>query len=207
MGLQQDQRESPYGADPHHTLDEGGKGLGPVRRPDVHVRELGHDPEVGIVGMGDHHGAASDGESGEDGPHQSAQAKRGQKRRDDGGGCDERDGRGALSGLEGRADDEGEESDNSGRVVVDLPNNQVGVDIKPQGQNLVIDLLKSSLPPNLSKKFDVTDFGTPVQKITATQSGDKVRLVIATRGEWEHSAYQSDNLTSSVRQTFSSPVS
>lgn len=84
-------------------------------------------------------------------------------------------------------------SDNSGRVVVDLPNNQVGVDIKPQGQNLVIDLLKSSLPPNLSKKFDVTDFGTPVQKITATQSGDKVRLVIATRGEWEHSAYQSDN--------------
>ena len=94
----------------------------------------------------------------------------------------------ALRGIDFRRG-----ADNSGRIVVDLPSSQVGVDIKPQGQNLVVDLLKSSLPPSLSKRFDVTDFGTPVQRITATQSGDKVRLVIAARGEWEHSAYQSDN--------------
>ena len=84
-------------------------------------------------------------------------------------------------------------ADNSGRIVVQLPNNQVGVDIKPQGQNLVVDLLKSSLPPALNKRFDVTDFGTPVQRVTAAQSGDRVRLTIAARGEWEHSAYQSDD--------------
>ena len=94
----------------------------------------------------------------------------------------------ALRGIDFRRG-----ADNSGRIMIDLPNNQVGVDIKPQGQNLVVDLLKSSLPPALNKRFDVTDFGTPVQRITATQSGDKVRLVIAARGEWEHSAYQSDN--------------
>lgn len=94
----------------------------------------------------------------------------------------------ALRGIDFRRG-----ADNSGRIVVDLPSSQVGVDIKPQGQNLVVDLLKSSLPPALNKRFDVTDFGTPVQRITATQSGDKVRLVIAARGEWEHSAYQSDN--------------
>lgn len=84
-------------------------------------------------------------------------------------------------------------ADNSGRIVVQLPNSQVGVDIKPQGQNLVVDLLKSSLPPSLNKRFDVTDFGTPVQRVTAAQSGDRVRLTIAARGEWEHSAYQSDD--------------
>ena len=83
--------------------------------------------------------------------------------------------------------------DNSGRVVVQLPNSQVGVDIKPQGQNLVVDLLKSSLPAALQKRFDVTDFGTPVQRVTAAQTGDRVRLTIAARGEWEHSAYQSDD--------------
>ncbi len=83
--------------------------------------------------------------------------------------------------------------DNSGRIVVQLPNSQVGVDIKPQGQNLVVDLLKSSLPPALQKRFDVTDFGTPVQRVTAAQTGDRVRLTIAARGEWEHSAYQSDD--------------
>ena len=83
--------------------------------------------------------------------------------------------------------------DNSGRVVVQVPNSQVGVDIKPQGQNLVVDLLKSSLPAALQKRFDVTDFGTPVQRVTAAQTGDRVRLTIAARGEWEHSAYQSDD--------------
>ena len=83
--------------------------------------------------------------------------------------------------------------DHSGRIVVQLPNSQVGVDIKPQGNNLVVDLLKSSLPPALNKRFDVTDFGTPVQRVTAAQTGDRVRLTITARGEWEHSAYQSDD--------------
>ena len=84
-------------------------------------------------------------------------------------------------------------TNNSGRIVVDLPNNQVGVDIKPQGQNLVVEFLKSSLPAALNKKLDVGDFATPVNTVTTTQTGDKVRMVIAARGEWEHSAYQSDN--------------
>ena len=84
-------------------------------------------------------------------------------------------------------------TNNSGRIVVDLPNNQVGVDIKPQGQNLVVEFLKSSLPAVLNKKLDVSDFGTPVNAVTTTQAGDKVKMVIAARGEWEHSAYQSDN--------------
>lgn len=83
-------------------------------------------------------------------------------------------------------------ADNSGRVVVDLPNNRVGVDIKPQGKDLVVEFLKSSLPPELNKRFDVTDFGTPVQNITVKQNGDKVRMTIRARGQWEHSAYQSD---------------
>jgi len=83
--------------------------------------------------------------------------------------------------------------DGAGRVVVDLPNNQVGVDIRQQGQSLVVEFLRSTLPDNLRRRFDVTDFGTPVQSVTATQSGDRVRLLIDPRGAWEHSAYQSDN--------------
>jgi type IV pilus assembly protein PilQ len=60
-------------------------------------------------------------------------------------------------------------SDNSGRIVVTLPNNEVGVDIRQQGKNLVVDLLKSSLPEGLRRRLDVSDFGTPVN--TATASG------------------------------------
>lgn len=84
-------------------------------------------------------------------------------------------------------------SDGAGRVIVDLPNNQVGVDIQQQGQNLVVEFLKSNLPENLRRRLDVTDFGTPIQSITTTQNGDRVRMLIQPRGNWEHSAYQSDN--------------
>ena len=83
--------------------------------------------------------------------------------------------------------------DGAGRIVVELPSTQVGVDIKQQGQNLVVEFLKSTLPDALRRRLDVTDFGTPVQSVSAVQSGDKVRLVIEPRGLWEHSAYQSDN--------------
>lgn len=83
--------------------------------------------------------------------------------------------------------------DGSGRVVVDLPNNQVGVDIRQQGQSLVVEFLRSTLPENLRRRLDVTDFGTPVQTVSTTQFGDRVRMVVEPRGAWEHSAYQTDN--------------
>jgi type IV pilus assembly protein PilQ len=84
-------------------------------------------------------------------------------------------------------------ADGSGRVVVSLPNNQVGVDIRQQGKNLVVEFMKSTLPEGLRRRLDVGDFGTPVKSITTTQSGDRVRMVIEPRGDWEHSAYQSDD--------------
>jgi len=84
-------------------------------------------------------------------------------------------------------------ADGAGRVIVELPNNQVGVDIRQQGQSLVVEFLRSTLPDNLRRRLDVTDFGTPVQAVTTTQSGDRVRMVVEPRGVWEHSAYQSDN--------------
>lgn len=83
--------------------------------------------------------------------------------------------------------------DGSGRVIVDLPSNQVGVDIRQQGQTLVVEFLRSSLPEGLRRRMDVSDFGTPIQTVSTFQTGDRVRLVIEPRGAWEHSAYQSDN--------------
>ncbi len=83
-------------------------------------------------------------------------------------------------------------TDGSGRVIVSLPSNQVGVDIRQQGQTLVVEFMKSSLPEGLRRRLDVADFGTPVQTVTTFQSGDRVRMVIEPKGAWEHSAYQSD---------------
>ena len=84
-------------------------------------------------------------------------------------------------------------TDGSGRVIVSLPNNQVGVDIRQQGQTLVVEFMKSTLPEGLRRRLDVADFGTPIQSVTTFQSGDRVRMVIEPKGAWEHSAYQSDD--------------
>ena len=84
-------------------------------------------------------------------------------------------------------------SDSSGKVIVSLANNQVGVDIRQQGQTLVVEFLKTALPEGLRRKLDVADFGTPVQTVTTFQTGDKVRMIVQPKGAWEHSAYQSDN--------------
>lgn len=82
--------------------------------------------------------------------------------------------------------------DGAGRVIVTLPSNQVGVDIRQQGTGLLVEFPRATVPDSLRKRLDVTDFGTPVQTVTVSQSGDRVRMLIEPRGNWEHSAYQSD---------------
>ena len=82
---------------------------------------------------------------------------------------------------------------NTGRVLVELPNSQVGVDVRQQGRHLVVEFQQSSLPEGLRRRLDVSDFGTPVQTVTATQVGDRVRLLVEPSGNWEHSAFQTDN--------------
>jgi type IV pilus assembly protein PilQ len=83
-------------------------------------------------------------------------------------------------------------ADGAGRVIVMLPSSQVGVDIRQQGASLLVEFPRTAVPDSMRRRLDVTDFGTPVQTITTTQAGDRVRMLIEPRGNWEHSAYQSD---------------
>lgn len=79
-----------------------------------------------------------------------------------------------------------------GRIVVDLPNSQVAVDVRQVGNNVVVDFMKTGLPPSLRRRLDVTDFGTPVALVTTVSQGDNVRMTIEARGLWEQTVYQSD---------------
>ncbi len=84
-------------------------------------------------------------------------------------------------------------SNGEGRVVVDLPGDQIAVDVHQQGQNISVDFLKAKLPEVLRRRLDVGDFGTPVRSITTVPQGDNVHMTIAAAGLWEQSAYQSDS--------------
>jgi type IV pilus assembly protein PilQ len=79
-----------------------------------------------------------------------------------------------------------------GRVVVDLPHNQVAVDVRQVGNSIVVDFMKTGLPETLRRRLDATDFGTPVSLITTVPQGDNVRMTVEARGLWEQSVYQSD---------------
>lgn len=83
--------------------------------------------------------------------------------------------------------------DGEARVIVDLSDAGTGIDLRQQGGSLVVDFLKTTLPENLRRKLDVTDFGTPVTSVWTTPNGGNVRMTIAPVGLWEHNAYQSDN--------------
>lgn len=80
-----------------------------------------------------------------------------------------------------------------GRIQVELSDSGVGIDIRQQGTTLIVDFLKTDLPPNLQRKLDVVDFASPVQGIDTFVQGDNVRMVIEPKGVWEHAAYQTDN--------------
>ncbi|HWT73008.1 MAG TPA: type IV pilus secretin PilQ [Oxalicibacterium sp.] len=84
-------------------------------------------------------------------------------------------------------------SNGEGRVVVDLPNNQVGVDVRQEGRKIIVDFAKTTLPDVLRRRLDVADFGTPVSTVTTQQIGQNVRMTIEPQGLWEQSAYQSDS--------------
>src|SRR4029077_7474593 len=93
----------------------------------------------------------------------------------------------ALQGVNFRRGRGGE-----GRIVVELSDTSTGVDIRQQGQTVIVDFLKSSVPEVLRKRYDVVDFATPVQSFSVFPQGDNVRMVIEPRGLWEHNAYQTD---------------
>ena len=73
-------------------------------------------------------------------------------------------------------------ADGAGRVIVSLPSTQVGVDIRQQGQTLVVEFLRSTLPDALRRRLDVADFGTPVKTVTSFQNGDRVRMIVEPTG-------------------------
>ncbi|MEY4022871.1 MAG: hypothetical protein RI960_1883 [Pseudomonadota bacterium] len=80
----------------------------------------------------------------------------------------------------------------TGRVIIDLAKAQSAVDVRRQGQTVVIDFMKTNLPDVLRRKLDVKDFGTPIQIVSASAQSDMVRMVIEPTGQWEHLAWQTD---------------
>jgi type IV pilus assembly protein PilQ len=81
-----------------------------------------------------------------------------------------------------------------GRIQIQLNDASAVVDMREEGGRVVLDILDTSLPERLMRKFDVSDFATPVSMFEVSSIGDNVHVDILPEGQYEHLAYQADEL-------------
>jgi len=84
-------------------------------------------------------------------------------------------------------------SDGSGRVVVRLSDPHIPINLQQLGNQIVVDFTNASVPQNLMRRYDATDFGTPVNSFDVTNGSHGARIAIDATGEYDQLAYQSDN--------------
>ncbi len=97
---------------------------------------------------------------------------------------------GMVENIDFRRGDNGE-----GRVIVELSEPSIPVDMGVEGGKIVVNFIDTQLPANLDRKLDVVDFATPVKEIDTSSVGNNVKMVISAVSEdYDHLAYQSENL-------------
>jgi len=79
-----------------------------------------------------------------------------------------------------------------GRVIVDLADSSTGINIKRQGENIIVDFVDTNVAAELQRRLNVISFNTPVLYVDTVKRGNDSRMVIEPKGNWEQSAYQSD---------------
>lgn len=100
-----------------------------------------------------------------------------------------RPGKHSLKGIDFRR---GPQAD--GKIIIGLSDTGVGIDIREQAGEIIVDFIDTGIPAELQRRLDVTDFGTPVHNIDTFVQGKNVRMVITARGKYEHLAYQAGEM-------------
>ncbi len=84
-------------------------------------------------------------------------------------------------------------ADGAGRVVVKLSDPHIHINLHQIGNQIVVDFSDAGVPINLVRRYDATDYGTPVNGFDVTRVGNGSRIAISANGDFEQLAYQSDD--------------
>ena len=85
-------------------------------------------------------------------------------------------------------------SNGAGRVLLTLSDPDTPITINQQGSRIIVDLIQASVSSDLQRRYDVRDFGSPVDSVSVTSSSKGVKVSVESSGEFTHLAYQTDNL-------------
>jgi type IV pilus assembly protein PilQ len=103
------------------------------------------------------------------------------------------DTRAAAAGNEIREVDFKRGDQGEGRLVINLANPKAGINVFVEGNVIKVDFDNVSLPERLQRRYDVSDFATPVQQVEAQPSENGALFSLKASGDYDYLAYQTDN--------------
>ncbi|WP_339803752.1 type IV pilus secretin PilQ [uncultured Marinobacter sp.] len=102
----------------------------------------------------------------------------------------------AITGVDFRRGENGE-----GRVIVDLSSSRIPVALTETGGRIRLVMDEASVPSELRRRLDVTDFATPVTRVDTFTEGRDAVVEIRPQGAYDYIAYQSGSrFTVSIEQ-------
>ena len=81
-----------------------------------------------------------------------------------------------------------------GRVIIDLTSTAITTDVWRESDSVHIEFIGSQLPEELQRRLDVSDFATPISFIDTIQDGSTIKMTVTASGDFEHLAYQADQV-------------
>lgn len=91
----------------------------------------------------------------------------------------------SLTDLQFRRSEAGE-----GLLILGLSDPSVDVNVFSEGSQVNLEFIATSVPESLLRRFDVTDFATPVSSVEVTTTDRGARLQLKTNGLYDYLAYQ-----------------
>ena len=83
--------------------------------------------------------------------------------------------------------------DGEGKIVLELSDSNVEIDVNLEGNTIRLGFIDTGVPEELRRRYDVSDFATPVQAIDVNTLGSQASIDVSVSGDYDYLAYQADN--------------
>ena len=83
--------------------------------------------------------------------------------------------------------------DGEGRLTLELTNPSVDVNVFSEGGDIKVQFVDTGVPERLLRRYDVTDFATPVTSVDVNTTERGATLTLKNTGDFDYLAYQTDN--------------
>ncbi len=80
-----------------------------------------------------------------------------------------------------------------GRLILELTDPSVDVNVFSEADKIKVEFVDTSVAERLMRRYDVTDFATPVQSVDVVTTERGATLTLDTAGNFDYLAYQTNN--------------